>query len=1001
MPQALADDLATYGVAAGSILDLRQAPDPQLMRYLDLLATEDSGPGPRAVIEAQRQPLAFLIDGLTGSHPSPEELLGIRRRLSFRGDAPYMALLQPGQLTVYRLGLDSNDLSAAVVEDFVADSSSSMGVFQTLAMSAQEPQPSPAPAKAVHDLLFGLLSNTIDGLCGSSVGQQDALSLAGRALFMRFLVDRRILTDSQWSLACPGCHDPREFFADAQHAEATCRWLDTTFNGDFLRMSMEYGSPSWNGLGQTTWDYLSDVMNRSRQPLSGQLTLGVWSDIDFAYVPVGVLSEVYEHQAEAWEPERRRREAQYYTPRRLAEHMVAEAFGGLVERGPCLPADARVLDPAVGAGVFLTAALRELVAAEWRATGRPPDTTGIRRILYGQLTGLDINESALRLASLSLYLTAIELDPYPHPVESLRFDCLRGTVLRLVSGDSDSAPVVGSLGTAVGEEHSGKYDIVVGNPPWTSLPASGSSAYHEMLEVIRPIVAGRLGPERASAFEIADLDPDVPFFWRSLDWVRADGWIALLMHARLLFKQTAAGRTTREDVFAAAEVTGVLNGADLAGTGVWPNVNAPFCMLFARNRVPARDYPFLFVSPYVEPAVNKQGRLRIDALDAHPVSSGAMARSPHLLKTLFRGTSIDHSVLDRVKAGANTTIGQYWRDLGLSAGEGYQLGNPDQRSRSASELCGLPEIRPADARDGLGLIVDGLRRRFSHPRVQWPRERKRYAAPLLLVPESLRLTSALPRAHIADGDLVFNESFRGYSAAGHPHGRELVRYLALIVHSRLYAWHALLTSGKFGVERRIVQGRDIDAVPCVPLEELSGSLRADIPRLLSEVSDSPGKSWEITDAWMSELYGLDRWELEAMRDCVDSNLPFDAWRKRAARAPTRRQVEAFAGTLTSMLTDAGCRCSTASVISHGGGWSMPWVVIDIVDPHSPRQQEACDAIYQRADELGASRVFLPRGDAGGMRLAVLRESRYWTPTRARLTALTLLNEHSDSLGLEQ
>jgi type I restriction-modification system DNA methylase subunit len=71
--------------------------------------------------------------------------------------------------------------------------------------------------------------------------------------------------------------------------------------------------------------------------------------------------------------------------------------------------EARVLDPAAGAGVFLITAFRQLVAERWRHDGQRPDTKTLRSILYQQITGFDINEAALRFAALGLYLASIEL----------------------------------------------------------------------------------------------------------------------------------------------------------------------------------------------------------------------------------------------------------------------------------------------------------------------------------------------------------------------------------------------------------------------------------------------------------------------------------------------------------------------------------------------------------------------------------------------------------------
>jgi N-6 DNA Methylase len=154
----------------------------------------------------------------------------------------------------------------------------------------------------------------------------------------------------------------------------------------------------------------------------GQLQLALpmeWKEVNFAHVPVGLLSEVYEAFAHDEDADAAKRDSIFYTPRHIAEFMVEEALGSL--EGIEHPT---VLDPAAGAGVFLVAVFRALVARAWTRTGRRPTRRAVRRILEEQLTGFDINDSALRLAELALYLTAIELDPEdrPRPLSLLKFE---------------------------------------------------------------------------------------------------------------------------------------------------------------------------------------------------------------------------------------------------------------------------------------------------------------------------------------------------------------------------------------------------------------------------------------------------------------------------------------------------------------------------------------------------------------------------------------------------
>ena len=162
------------------------------------------------------------------------------------------------------------------------------------------------------------------------------------------------------------------------------------------------------------------------------------------------------------------------------------------------------------------------------------------------------------MAALSLYLTAIELDPEPVPPSKLRFKALRDKVLfnwrcGNVStecgelADPDAGPVIGSLGAHVGSEHRGAYQVVLCNPPWTSLPGWKGKKKEEALRLKklagaftklgRDVLVSRGLSELADKYQNPDNAPDMPFVWRSLEWCETDGRIGFVLPGRILFKQ--------------------------------------------------------------------------------------------------------------------------------------------------------------------------------------------------------------------------------------------------------------------------------------------------------------------------------------------------------------------------------------------------------------------------------------------------------------------------------
>ncbi|WP_371224220.1 HsdM family class I SAM-dependent methyltransferase [Roseovarius sp. 2305UL8-3] len=601
-------DLKANATAFGADLEslhLFDDDSPELLPYATLLTARRAGDEDlrivSAVYEWQGAPLIFLVDA--DSVTDDRQLHRIRRLLAMRGDAPYLGLIAPGQLNVYRLALDRKTPAEAGV-DWGADRDEKSTAFPRLGNI--RPQAEINKRNWISNVVLNLLTGSIDALIkAGGVSDEDAISLVGRALFTRFLADRHLLPKSM-----VGETSAANLFDNRSAAEKTSTWLDKTFNGDLLPLSDEI----FSHLPDNTYKVLGDVLRRAPD---SQLFLGweeKWDNLDFSHIPVGVLSQAYELYLRNHAPSRQRREGGYYTPRSIADLLVRASFRAL-ERQEASH-EARVLDPAAGAGVFLLTAFRELAAARWRIEGQRPDTAALRSILDDQLVGFDINEAALRFAALGLYLMSIELDPNPRPVDKLRFKNLRGTVLHLIWSEEEvEGAALGSLGPLVSDAHIGRYDLVLGNPPWAS--GTGLPDWHFVSAKVREIAIDR--KISISAPPLPNEGLDIPFIWRAMEWAKPNGQIAFALHARLLFQQGDGMAEARQALFEALDVTSVINGVELRQTKVWPEITAPFCLMLASNRTPGLSAGFRLISPKIEDTLNDSGSMRIDALNAEVV----------------------------------------------------------------------------------------------------------------------------------------------------------------------------------------------------------------------------------------------------------------------------------------------------------------------------------------------------------------------------------------------
>lgn len=1013
---SLESDLRDFGTPATNIrwLDSARWDNVDYRDLVNGISLERGGNKdirPAAVVEANHEPLLYVIPANLVPQDSgsiTDAVTKLRIKLSARGRGAYVALSEPGKLTLYSVGLGPY-LPPPITR--IATDMESTSLFSELAAGLIEQgtdaQQKAADRAAFHNKLFGLLTEASNQLLALPVlagRTDDVVSLIGRALFARFLIDRGVLTAIATGAPALDC------FATVSNAAATCEWMDEIFNGDLLELSGKTYVGFFRQLGARSeaFQVLTDIVKG--QP-GRQAEFPMWDDIDFSHVPVGLLSEVYEKLAHQHADEHAAAESIHYTPRNIAAYMVDQAFLGLSKEQR---AKAKCLDPASGGGVFLVLCYRRLVAERWEADGKQPSRKVLREIIDQQIRGFDINDSALKLAALSLYLSAIELDPDPAKAGDRKFKPMRGRVLISARAEDEPHPnsfVLGSLGPMISTRHRGQYQIVISNPPWSSWERRKAGRKVDLLNDTARDLTRRIATEKAANeigdvrerllsiaanYENRDAVPDLAFAWRAVEWAAPEGVIALALHARLLFQPNDDVDQGRNALFSAVRVTGILNGSALRKRQVWPNIAAQWCLLFALNRLPADTDQLYYVNPELDPAINDRGRMRIDYHNAEPIELGVLRKKPYLLKTLFRGTSIDVSILERILR-VGTTLGSYLKQRGVVHGDGYQaaLNTESGKLKDCPELFGLPNLSSKTWSGGHSVDVSQLPP-FKLRKVRRSKSRDLFRGPLLIIPESISPDRNSRGAVIATEDVVFSESFYGYSAANYKGGEpiHLIRYLHVLSYSALLYHFTLMVSSKFGIERDLMNKVDLDSFPVVPFENLSAADR-NLAQSLSKAIEAGSADFLAVDRWVAKIYGLSDRDVDALRDALDTAMPFTASQSRAIARTDVKARQDFAAVLEELLPPLFEMIDRKVHIALLETTTSAWKFITISERQELPQQWASTWIEGLAEDEGASAVFVHHD--GHLIIGLRDQYRYWTKSRARLCGHEIVSKHADLL----
>ncbi|MCW1970896.1 MAG: N-6 DNA methylase [Anaerolineae bacterium] len=196
-----------------------------------------------------------------------------------------------------------------------------------------------------------------------------------------------------------------------------------------------------------------------------QKTLGIWA-YDFSFIPIELISSIYEKFLGAEDDGQQKNLGAYYTPRFLAEMTLDVALEGRENYDGL-----RFLDPACGSGIFLVLMFNRLVA-EWRSKqqeeGLLIQQSQALRERLNLLRGVDKNPTACRITCFSLYVAY--LDQFNPPDVRKHMEQTGEKLPALLYSDKPDTKNLSVVWEQdffnVADEWQGQFDIIVGNPPW-------------------------------------------------------------------------------------------------------------------------------------------------------------------------------------------------------------------------------------------------------------------------------------------------------------------------------------------------------------------------------------------------------------------------------------------------------------------------------------------------------------------------------------------------------
>ena len=343
-----------------------------------------------------------------------------------------------------------------------------------------------------------------------------ANSLLGRSIFVRYLEDRGVIDEDYYRRFASGLSLHALLKGSLNETYRLFDELAHRFNGDLFPINdieRDQVKPQHlNLLGR----FLD-----GEEVTSGQMYFWAY---DFKYVPIELVSAIYE----TFLDEDRQKTGAYYTPPEIVDYVLNEVLP--FERKN---QDIRILDPACGSGIFLVEAYRRLVMLQRHARGdQNLSFEELRDLLTDSIHGVDLSEDAIQVAAFSCYLALLDFLEPKSIWENARFPRLKGTNLFVNDFFETDAPF-----------NQGRYDVIIGNPPWRSSLTKSAADY-----------------VRRNQHAIGDKQIAQAFLWRAPTLLADKGRVCLLAPSKsTLFNQSGPNREFRHQFFVAHQVTQVVD----------------------------------------------------------------------------------------------------------------------------------------------------------------------------------------------------------------------------------------------------------------------------------------------------------------------------------------------------------------------------------------------------------------------------------------------------------
>lgn len=253
----------------------------------------------------------------------------------------------------------------------------------------------------VDAYLVNCLNETTDVLSGMGLTDEIIHAILLRSLFILFLEDKGAAKEAGlYERIMPGADSYFEILENKAATYKLFKEVNLHFNGNVTPVvEGEYEAVNEEHLKIIRKCFFDgDLSNQEKLFDEGRL-------FNFAVIQIQLLSEIYEHFLMQ---SKKKERGQYYTPANLVDLILSEKLP--IDKNTAIKP---ILDPTCGSGIFLVNGFKRIVKI-WKLqhNGADPDFNTLKQLMLNNIYGIEIDETAVKVAAFSLYIALIdELNP--------------------------------------------------------------------------------------------------------------------------------------------------------------------------------------------------------------------------------------------------------------------------------------------------------------------------------------------------------------------------------------------------------------------------------------------------------------------------------------------------------------------------------------------------------------------------------------------------------------